>query len=137
MDWKALVADHFGHFAPKDALNLLVAVVAAGVLGALVAGLGAGQQRAQARGSAVWAALFAAGVGLVRAQLPLALALVAAAILFRPGSASKADRQVLAAMLVIGLACGSGASIVAAALTVVLFILFRWAGSRSDESAGR
>ncbi len=134
MDWKGLIADHFGHFAVKDVLNLIVAVLAAAVLGALVAAFGARSDRVQARTSAAWAALFAAGVGFVKAQLPLAVALLAAAFLIQPALGTKQDRLVLLAMLVLGLACGSGASLVAAALTPVLVILLRWSGSRGDHS---
>jgi len=134
MDWKGILADHFGHFAVRDVVNLGVATLVAAALAAMVAAYGVRLSRQQARSAALWAGLFAAGVGLVRSQLPLALALVAAVLLLRPSSSSNLDRRVLAGMLVIGLACGSGASVVGACLSILLIVLYRWVGSTSGAA---
>jgi len=134
MDLKGLVADHFGHFALKDLANLTVSVFAAAVFGALVAAYGARQSRTNARSGAVWAALFAAAVGLARTQLPLAVALVAMALLLHPIATKPGDRRVMAGMLVIGLACGSGATVVGALLAVLLLVLYRWVGLGAEAT---
>lgn len=128
MDFKALLADQLGHFTPYDIGTALISLFAAALL-AYAVGLLA---KAQApKELSLSAAVMAFAVSLVRASVPLSIALVAAALLLR-GEVREADKRVLPlrlAALAIGLGCGSSASLIVAALVVPLGLLLRWGTS--------
>lgn len=125
MDIKGLLADQLGHFTPYDIGTALLSLLAAALL-AYVVGLLA---RASApRDLSVSAAVMAFAVALIRASVPLSIALVAAVLLLR-GETRDADKRSLTlrfAALAIGVGCGSSASIIVAALSVPLGLLLRW-----------
>ena len=127
MDIRGFAADHFGHFSPYDIANLLFAMVAATFLGYAMARWGGGKRGQELRALAVWAGLAALGVGFVRAQLPLAVAFLALVLLAKGNEASKHDRLLLFASLVLGVGCGSGATLVTIVLTLPFLLIVRWA----------
>lgn len=127
MDALGFVMDHMGHFAPIDIANLLFAMLIAALLGYLWSRFGPGQAVQQAKESALWAALTALATGLVRAQLPLAVALLAIIMLVRGRESNGADRLAQFGALVIGLGCGSGASLVVIAIAIPFILVARWA----------
>ena len=133
MDLKALLADQLGHFTLYDIGTALVSLVAAALL-AFVVGLLARAKHPAPRELAVSAAVFAFAVALVRASVPLSIALVAAVLLLR-GEVRDSDRPSLTlrfAAIAIGLGCGSSASLIVAALAIPLGLLLRW--GTSDRS---
>lgn len=125
MDIKGLIADQLGHFTPYDIGTALISMFAAALL-AYAVGLLA---KANApKDLSISAAVMAFAVSLVRASVPLSIALVAAALLLR-GEVRDSERRSLLlrfAALAIGLGCGSSASIIVAALAVPLGLLLRW-----------
>lgn len=129
MDIMGFAMDNMGQFTLYDLPNALFMVLVAALLGYLLARWGGRETAQKARQLALWAGLSAVGVALVRAQLPLAVALVALVLLVRPQAPSAPDRLSVLAAVLIGLGCGSGATVV----TVVLFLpvlgLFRWASA--------
>lgn len=129
MDFKALLADQMGHFTPYDIGTGLIGMFAAALL-SYVVGLLAGA-RVPPKELSITAAVTAFAVGLVRASVPLSIALVAAVLLLR-GEVREADRKALPlrlAALAIGLGCGSSASLIVAAISVPLGLLLRWGTS--------
>lgn len=134
MDISGLIADHMGHFAVKDAVNILVAVLFASLMATVLGMWGARKPQRDARRLGLWSGLAAAGVGLVKAQLPLAVALLALALLVRPLRDADEDRVLHWSALVIGIGCGSGASLVTLLLLPMLLFLFRWALARNEPT---
>lgn len=134
MDITGLIADHMGHFAVKDAVNMLVAVLFATLMATVLGMWGARRPWQEARRLGLWSGLAAAGIGFVKAQLPLAVALLAMALLLRPTREAGDDRLLTWSALVIGIGCGSGASLVVLVLLPVLVFLFRWAISRNEAA---
>jgi len=128
MDFQALLAEQLGHFTLYDIGSALVSLFAAAML-AYVVGLLA---RTNApKELSISAAVMAFAVCIVRASVPLSIALVAAVLLLR-GEPREADRKSLSlrfAALAIGLGCGSSASLIVAALAVPLGLLLRWGTS--------
>lgn len=125
MDIKGLIADQLGHFTPYDIGTALISMLAAALL-AYAVGLLAKASAPKDLSSS--AAVMAFAVSLVRASVPLSIALVAAALLLR-GEVRNSERRALSmrfAALAIGLGCGSSASIIVAALAVPLGLLLRW-----------
>ena len=133
MDLKGVIADHMGHFSARDLPNVVFMLVAALVLGYLTSFLGARRGAAQARGMALWSTLAALAAALVRSQLPLATLVLAAAVLVGKRE-EKASTPELLTMLLIGIGCGSGASVVVGVLLVVFIPIMRWAGKGSTEA---
>jgi NO-binding membrane sensor protein with MHYT domain len=128
MDFKALLADQLGHFTPYDIGTALISLFAAALL-AYAVGLLA--KAPAPKELSLSAAVMAFAVSLVRASVPLSIALVAAALLLR-GEVREADKKVLPlrlAALAIGLGCGSSASLIVGALVVPLGLLLRWGTS--------
>lgn len=127
MDLKALLADQLGHFTLYDIGTGLISLLAAALL-AYVVGLLAKARTPSSKELSISAAVVAFAVSLVRASVPLSIALVAAVLLLR-GEIGEADRKALPlrlAALAIGLGCGSSASLIVAALVVPLGLLLRW-----------
>jgi len=67
------------------------------------------------------------GVGFVRAQFPLAVSLLALVLLLRSQEVPASERLSLFGALVIGLGCGSGASLIVVAVFLPFLMLARWA----------
>ena len=127
MDLKGSLADHIGHFSPYDIPGLIFMVLAAALITWLVAVLGARMRGTGPRLLALWSASAALGVAFVKMQLPLAIALVAISVLVRPTLNGTRDRVLVFGSLVIGLGCGSGASLIMAIAAVPYLLLVRWA----------
>jgi hypothetical protein len=129
MDLKALIADQMGYFTPPDIATALVSLLAAaffGFIAAMVTGAGTDPGK---REMAVTAALVAFAVHMVRASVPLSIALVAVVLLLRGEVRSSSTRslQLRLFAMAIGVGCGSSASIMVAALVLPLGLLLRWA----------
>ena len=127
MDLMGFVADHMGHFSLYDVPNLLFAVLLASLLGFLLARVGAGTGGPEARSLALWAGTTALAVGLVRAQLPLAIALLAVVLIAGPVTSERRDRALFFGALVMGLGCGSGAALITLAVALPYLFVVRWA----------
>lgn len=127
MDLKGFVADHMGHFSPFDLPNILFSVVAALVLGYALARWGGGRSGSEVRSLALWAALSALGVAFVRSQLPLAIAFLALVLLAKGQEGRPQDRVLVFGSLVLGLGCGSGATLVTILVAIPFVLLVRWA----------
>ena len=127
MDLKGFAADHMGHFTLYDVPNMLVALLLSALLAYLLAALGMRTAAPQARHLALWAAVAALGVGFVRAQFPLAVSLLALVLLLRSQEVPASERLSLFGALVIGLGCGSGASLIVVAVFLPVLMLARWA----------
>jgi hypothetical protein len=126
MDIKGLIADHMGHFSVYDVPNVLIVVVAAACLALVLARWGAGQEGRTARTTALWGAAAALATAFVRSQLPVAVLVLAAAVLAGRGNGADRDPIMLSA-LVIGIGCGSGATIIVMVALVPYLLLARWA----------
>jgi len=127
MDVLGFVMDHMGTFSPYDIPNLLFAMLVASLLGYLLARVGAGLTGSDARALVLWAAAAALAAGLVRAQLPLAVALLALMVLVKGNEGPRQDRVLVFCALVLGLGCGSGATLVMLAVAVPFILVVRWA----------
>ncbi|MFN6178815.1 MAG: hypothetical protein ACK46G_14930 [Flavobacteriales bacterium] len=127
MDLKGFAADHMGHFTLYDVPNMLVSMLLSALLAYVLATFGWRSDPPQARRLALWAVVSAMGVGFVRAQFPLAISLLALVLLLRAQDMPASERLPLFAALVIGLGCGSGASLIVVAVFVPFLLLARWA----------
>lgn len=125
MDLKGIIADHMGHFSVYDVPNLLVVLVAALVFGFITARLGARLQGDEARKAALWASLGALAAALVRSQLPLAVLVLAAAVLVGKREGAGAGTTQLT-MLLIGIGCGSGAAVIVGLALLAFIPILRW-----------
>ncbi len=126
MDIKGMVADHMGHFSIYDIPRVLLAVVVAACLGMVLGHFGAKRDASATKVLALWSATAALATAIVRSQLPIAILVLAAVILI--GRRSEADRDpILLAAVVIGIGCGSGASIIMVIALVPYLLLVRWA----------
>ena len=128
MDWTGLLADQLGSFTRYDILGVLLGMLIAGGLGYLL-GLVARSDAAERRNMTVLAAVIALAVALVRASVPLSIALVAVALLLRREPAALAGRPFLLRLcaVAIGVGCGSSAGLIVLAAFVPLAFLLRWA----------
>lgn len=131
MDIKGFLMDHVGHFGLPQIGGLLFAVLMAAFLGWALGAIAARVPTGTARDLAVWAATAAMAVGLVRSQLPLALALVALALFASVARTDGRGGMLRAGALVLGLGCGSGAALVTVVVALPYFLLVRW-NSRSQ-----
>lgn len=136
MDLKGFAADHMGHFTLYDVPNAAFAMLLAALMGLVVGRAGLRLEASPARSTALWAGLMTLAVVFVRAQLPLAVALVALIQLVRPQVTERSERLPLLAAVVIGLGCGSGSTLIAVALFLPLVLMARWA-TASDQRAAR
>ena len=135
MDWRGFLADQMGFFTPAD-LPGVVLVVLIGAAAAWGLGRIARASGATARELAVWGALSAFAVALVKGSLPMSVALVALAILVRADAGVDGRAKLLrTAAVVIGGGCGTGASLVVAVGLLPLALVMRWALRRSGEVA--
>ena len=125
MDVKGFVADNMGHFSVYDIPGLLFVLVTATFLGYLVATIGGGERGTAARRLALWAATAALAAALVRSQLPIAAVMLAVAVLAGKRGAEHADITFVT-MLIIGVGCGSGASVIVVMALIPFVLLMRW-----------
>jgi hypothetical protein len=135
MDLKGLAADHMGHFTLYDVPNAAFALLMAALLGLVMGRAGLRQGASAARSVALWSALTSLAVVFVRAQLPLAVALVALTLLVRPQLTERSERLPLIAAVVIGLGCGSGATLIVGALFLPMLLVARWATAPDHRAA--
>lgn len=135
MDLKGFAADHMGHFTLYDVPNTAFALLVAALLGLLMGRVGLRMDAAGARRAALWSALSTLAVVFVRAQLPLAVALVALVLLVRPQVTERGERGLLTASVVIGLGCGSGATLIVGALFLPMLLVARWATATESRAA--
>ncbi len=135
MDLKGFLADHMGHFSAYDIPGLLFMLLMAALLAWAVAFLGAGARGFEPRRLALWAATAALGVAFMRMQLPIALALLAILLLVRPSSTDMRERVLLFGALIIGVGCGSGATLIMAIAVVPYLLLVRWAIPRPSQGS--
>jgi hypothetical protein len=127
MDLKGLLADQLGFFSPADLPGLALAVLVAAALAYAVTRL-AGAAAMEARQLALWAAVAALGVALVKGSVPFSIALVALALLVRPEAAEGHRQRVLKAMaVVLGGGCGTGAAVPVVVGLIPLALIARWA----------
>ena len=126
MSIKNLIADQLGYFSVQDIASTLIGVMAAAVLGYVIALLARAKDPG-AKEMAMTAAVMAFASGLVRDSVPLAIALVAAVLLVR-GATELTSRAALLRFtaLAIGLGCGASASVVVMAVGIPLALLLRW-----------
>lgn len=135
MDWRGFLADQMGFFTPAD-LPGVVLVVLIGAAASWGLGRIAGAPANAARELAVWGALAAFAVALVKGSLPMSVALVALAILVRADAGVDGRAKLLrTAAVVIGGGCGTGASLVVAVGLLPLALVMRWALRRGGEVA--
>lgn len=127
MDVIGFISDHMGHFSLYDIPNVLFMVLLAAFLGYLLARFGGRLEGNEARSTALWAATAALASAFVRAQLPLAVILLAIVLLVRGESATTRERLLLFGAMVIGLGCGSGAALIMLIASVPYILLVRWA----------
>jgi len=135
MDLKGFAADHMGHFTLYDVPNAAFAMLVAALLGLVLGRVGLRQGPSGARSAALGSALATLAVVFVRAQLPLAVALVALVLLVRPHMTERSERLPLIASVVIGLGCGSGATLIVGALFLPLLLVARWATASDPRAA--
>lgn len=131
MDIKGMLADQMGHFTPYDIVGVLLSVALAALFGFLLGIIG--KADGQQRYVAVLSAVIALAVALVRASVPLSIALVAVALLVGQRNEDGKGRLMRYAAAAVGLGCGSSASIVVVALLVPIGLLLRWA-SQNERS---
>lgn len=132
MDIMGFILDNMGHFSVYDVPNKLFAMLMAALAAFALGRVGARVPVHVARELAVWAALAALALAFVRTQLPLALALIALALMVRTPEPPAAPRTVVLGALVFGMGCGVGAALPTIVLAVPYILLVRWA-----HAAGR
>lgn len=127
MDVIGFISDHMGHFSLYDIPNVLFMVLLAAFLGYVLARYGGRLEGNEARSTTLWAATAALASAFVRAQLPLAVILLAIVLLVRGEGATTRERILLFGAMVIGLGCGSGAALIMLIASVPYILLVRWA----------
>ncbi|MEO8590194.1 MAG: hypothetical protein ABI432_12545 [Flavobacteriales bacterium] len=127
MDVLGFVADNMGHFTLYDIPNVFFMMFAGAFLGYALARWGGRSHVGNARVLALWAATAALAAAFVRAQLPLAVLLLALVLLVKGEGASIRERLLLFGALVLGAGCGSGAALIMFLVAVPYILLVRWA----------
>ena len=134
MDVKGFVVDQLGHFSVYDLPEVLFVIVVAALLGYTLARFGARQTGTVLKQMAFWAAAAALAAVFVRSQLPMAALMLAAAVLAGKRSYEMGNDALFFSVLVVGIGCGSGATVVVVLAMIPYLFLMRWAfgpGSRS------
>ena len=128
MNWKGTILDNMGYFSLYDIPNLIVAILAAALLTYLGAKLGLRANKAALFTLMAWSATVALGVGLVKGQLVFAVILAAILIVAKGYTPKEISGGGLLLAMVIGLGCGSGATLITLVALVPLVILLRFTG---------
>ncbi len=126
MDLKGAIADHMGHFSAYDIPGVLFVLVSSALFGYFLARWGARATVADARKLALWAGSAALATALVRSQLPVAMVVLAAVLLVGKRPESNVDGAVFFSALLIGIGCGSGATVIVGVAMIPYFFLIRW-----------
>jgi len=127
MDLMGLIADQLGFFSPRDLPGIALSVLLATAMAFLTVRL-AGAPADHARSLALWAAVAALAVALVKGSVPFSIALVAVVLLVRPdGAVGGRERALMALAVVVGAGCGTGAAIPVAVGLLPLALVARWA----------
>ncbi len=127
MDIRGLVADHMGHFSVYDIPGVLFVLLMATLMSFVLAKWGARLIGDEARTMALWGAGAAMATAFVRSQLPIAVLVLAAAVLVGRAEMKNGRTVILFSVLTIGIGCGSGASIVVGLALIPYFFILRWA----------
>ncbi len=106
---------------------MFVILCVSALLGYLVARWGARCDDASARGHAIWCGAAALATALVRSQLPIAVLLLAVAVLVGRREGPNGHGPGFFITLALGVGCGSGASVIVALAAVPTVLLMRWA----------
>ena len=126
MDLKGFVADQLGHFSLYDIPEVLFVLLASMFFGYVLTVFGAREGGREAKRMAFWAAAAALATALVRSQLPLAVLMLAAAVLVGKRSNGSKDDTLFFSLLAIGIGCGSGATVVVGLALVPYLLIMRW-----------
>ncbi|MCB0769683.1 MAG: hypothetical protein KDC00_04680 [Flavobacteriales bacterium] len=127
MDLKGVIADQLGHFSPYDIPEVLFVLLTSALFGYVAAVFGAREQGEEARRMALWAGVAALATALVRSQLPIAVLMLAIAVLVGKRASSARDDGLFFSVLVIGVGCGSGATVVVGSAMIPFLLIMRWA----------
>lgn len=127
MDLKGVIADQLGHFSPYDIPEVLFVLLASALFGFVAAVLGARERGEVARRMALWAAAAALATAFVRSQLPIAVLMLAAAVLVGKRGSPVRDDGLFFSVLAIGVGCGSGATVVVGMAMIPFLFIMRWA----------
>ncbi|MFZ1689180.1 MAG: hypothetical protein WAU70_17285 [Flavobacteriales bacterium] len=132
MDLKALLYDQLGHFTVADIAMILFGMFAAALLAWLAGFIGRAVE-GERRQMALLACAIAFAVSIVRASLPLSVALLASALFLRSPMSEGGWKPfaLRAVTLAIGIGCGASAALITVVPAVLLAFLLRWANSRS------
>lgn len=133
MDIKGVIADHMGHFSAYDIPNVLFVLVASLFFGFVTARWGARASLDRSKRAAMWATTSSLATALVRSQLPLATLVLAAAVLVGRQPEERSESTLLT-MLVIGIGCGSGASVIVGAALVLFIPIMRWTTGAAKQA---
>lgn len=133
MDIKGVIADHMGHFSAYDIPNVLFVLVASLFFGFVTARWGARASLDRSKRAAMWATTASLATALVRSQLPLATLVLAAAVLVGRQPEERSESTLLT-MLVIGIGCGSGASVIVGAALVLFIPIMRWTTGAAKQA---
>ena len=123
MDLKGFLADQMGFFTFYDVPGMLFGALCGALLSWALGRFFGGDDRDMSGKLAVQAGAIACGVAFVRASLPLSIAFAGVLILLRPGSSGDRASLLQLVAMVIGVGCGSGASLIVLALSVPLGIV--------------
>lgn len=129
-----ILTDQLGDFGLYDIPGLMFSVVIAALLAWI---LSFALKNVEDRWRAMLlASLVAIGVSVCRASLPLAMSLVAVALLVRAYIPSRPENNgyLMVAAGLLGFLCGARSSMIALLVLLPLFILLRAANSKSSSS---
>jgi len=127
MDIKGAIADHMGHFSVYDIPGVLFVVFSGTFFGFALARWGAREAASVARSVSIWAGAAALATAFVRSQLPIAVLVLAAAVLVGKREVGTGNNVLLFSALAIGIGCGSGASVVVGIAMLPFILIMRWA----------
>jgi len=134
MDVKGFVVDQLGHFSVYDLPEVLFVIVVAALLGYTLARFGARRTGTVLKQMAFWAAAAALAAVFVRSQLPMAALMLAAAVLAGKRGSEMGNDALFFSVLVVGIGCGSGATVVVVLAMVPYLFLMRWAFGPASRS---
>ncbi|MEZ4739561.1 MAG: hypothetical protein R2818_09475 [Flavobacteriales bacterium] len=127
MDLKGFIADQLGHFSLYDIPEVLFVLLASMFFGYVLTLFGAREVGPEAKRMALWSAAAALATALVRSQLPLAVLVLAAAVLVGKRTSGAKDDTLFFSLLAIGIGCGSGATVVVGLALIPYVLIMRWA----------